>query len=528
METVRVGISIRKPALSFRLTGDTRVTVPGREPFIIGKGQYSTELNSLSEPPTWAAKVCTFIDPALAERTHAFLREQGLDARLLTMGGTVDWGQAGELDTTVTSVIIGSGEDAESVLESASNQLQAIPSTLTATLPGLRCYEDEIPRLEAVRINRPAGGQICIHRDQESDSTILNSPVCFEPVDPDHLFELVDVTIGIQFHWQHDETLPFRGALEIVSDGNGLTAVNEVDLDEYLASLMGSEMRSDWPSEALAAQAVAARSTVLATRNRHHYGEAFQLCHDDHCQCYQGASRESDLARSVLKSIRGLVLEYDGRIADARYAKTSGVLTDGHEIAWDDEIVPYLVPVPCGPGEPGHEDNVREALDSTGEENLNRWLANMPSWTACNPESHPYPPSAREMEELFHWRQELSWDRLNELVQQRLSENIGQVTRLEPLVRGISGRIVYLRVHGDLGSITVGKELVIRRLLSDSHLPSSAFVIHEHGDGIILEGLGWGHGVGLCQLGACGLASRGWDRNRILELFYPQATLTEY
>jgi SpoIID/LytB domain protein len=525
MEIVRVGISIRKPELHFRLTGETVAKAADRDPYILPAGEFVVRPVEPSESPLWAAKVCSFVDPAKAERTNSFLCEHGVDAHLLTMGGTVHWGEAGDLDTTITSVVIGRSEDAESVVESARKQLKAIPARLSRSLDGLRKYEDEIPRLEPVRLNTPVGGQLQLMRSSGTISATVSSPIRFEPRDPSDLFELADVTIGIQFHWQHDETLPFRGALEIVSDADGLTAVNEVDLDDYLASLMGSEMRADWPAEALAAQAIAARSTVLATRNRHHYGEAFQLCHDDHCQCYQGAGRESEDARNLLSSIRGMVLEHQGRVADARYAKTSGILTDGHEIAWDDEIVPYLVPVPCGPNEAGHEDEINAALQSTGEENLTRWLDDLPRWSACNPESHPYPASAEEMEALFHWKVELSWDQITDWVHQRVDSSLGKITRLEPLERGISGRIVYLRIHGESGTVTIGKELAIRRLLSDSHLPSSAFILREHAGGVLLDGLGWGHGVGLCQLGACGLANKGWDRERILELFYPHSSL---
>ncbi|HEX04088.1 MAG TPA: SpoIID/LytB domain-containing protein, partial [Bacteroidetes bacterium] len=478
-----------------------------------------------SSKPLWGAKVATFINRERAERTAEFLRERGIEVDLLSMGGEVEWGEAGELDTTVTAVVIGRLESIETVLERAREQLLAIPAEDSRIVAGLRRYDDEIPRLEAVRLNPPVGGQILIQREDGTISATVSSPLICTPNDPSKQFELADVTIGIQFHWQHDETLAFCGALEIVADEDRLTAVNEVDLDDYLASLLGSEMRLDWPDEALAAQAIAARSTVLATRSRHHYGEAYQLCHDDHCQCYQGVSRESETSRRILESVRGQVLTYDGRVADARYAKTSGVLTDAHEIAWDDEIIPYLTPVPCGPSEGRYQDEVKKAMTRSGEENLREWLANPPEWSACNPASHPYPPSAEEMKDLFIWREELSWDRVTELVKLRTGVDIGEIHHLEPLERGISGRIVYLRVHGSEGTITLGKELTIRRLLSDSHLPSSAFIVSEKNEGIALDGLGWGHGVGLCQLGACGLAAKGWDRVRILDIFYPGARL---
>lgn len=522
METVRVGISIRKPELHIRLRGNTAITMPDRaEPYILPAGTYTARLAQRSDAPLWGAKVCSFIDRSLAEEAAELLSDFDLACELLTMGGSATWGEENTLDTTVTSLVIGRGEDLEQVLTKAREQLSTIPAEVTVNIPGLRRYEDELPRVEAVRLNPPSGGRIQIQREGGTISNTVPSPVTITPQDPDDLFELGDVTIGIQFHWQHNEALSFRGSLQIVADGKGLTAVNEVELDEYLTSLLGSEMRSDWPDEALAAQAIAARSTVLATRNRHHFGEAFQLCHDDHCQCYQGVSRESEDARRVLQRVKGMLLMHEGRVADARYAKISGVLTDGHEVAWDDEVVPYLIPVPCGPTEDARMGEVETAFGRSGGENLREWFRNMPDWTACNPVAHPYPPSAKEMEELYLWHRSLSWEQVTELVKERTGADIGRIHQLEPLERGISGRIVYLRVHGSAGTITVGKELAIRRLLSDSHLPSSAFLIRETSKGVDLEGLGWGHGVGLCQLGSCGLAATGWDFRRILNLYYP-------
>ncbi|HEB83535.1 MAG TPA: SpoIID/LytB domain-containing protein, partial [Bacteroidetes bacterium] len=341
---------------------------------------------------------------------------------------------------------------------------------------------------------------------------------------PDACFTLAEVRIGIEFHWDHLETLSFRGVLELLPDGDTLTAVNELPIEEYLASLLGSEMREDWPLDALTAQAVAARSTVLATRGRHHYGEAFDLCHDDHCQCYRGVSRESDLARRALEASRGALLVHGGRVADARYAKSCGGVTEAYSSAWEGWNPPCLRPVVCGPldGAPGASV---EDLWVAGDETLRERLESPPLWAACNPKAVRYPASSGEMEALFRWRVSLSREELRGLINTRIGRDLGYITALQPLERGSSGRVIHLRIVGKKGSVTVGKELRIRRLLSPSHLPSSAFIVNDTGDEFHLEGIGWGHGVGLCQLGAAALAARGWSWERLLAHYYPGTRL---
>lgn len=521
MTTVRIGLCIRRPSLRVKVTTPVNLRAGDHPPFRLDPGEYEVRVARRAAAPEWGARVCTFIDRARSEAVAGVLSRAGIPAEVVTMGETVAWSVTGSFDTRVHAVVTGRRDSERAALASAREQLESLPVDDTRAVPGLRRYPDELARVEPVRVNRPRGGDLHLVPREVAEMRTLPSPITLAPAGDEPAFEIADVRIGIDFHWDHAETLAFRGALELFADGETVTAVNVLALDDYLASLLGSEMRADWPADALAAQAVAARSTVLATRARHHRGEAFELCHDDHCQCYQGVARENETAREVLNRVAGRILVHGGRVADTRYAKISGAITEAYETAWEDEPAPYLTPVPCGPAQGHREEDARAALSRSGEENLREWLWDPPAWSAANPHTHQYPDSARDMERLFRWTFRLSYDELSELVKHRTGRDLGAVRKLEALERGLSGRISHLRVHGERGTVTVGRELAIRRLLSESHLPSSAFLVEHEKRFVRLEGLGWGHGVGLCQLGASGLAGEGWGHERILAHFYP-------
>jgi len=527
-ERVRIGVAIRNPAVRFRLngqfaffdrSGSREVHSPGVE--------WSVTALEPSKTPAWSARLHTFIERRDALKLASLLKKYGVDARIAEMGKPAAWGRAGALSTSTWAVLAGQDRDADSLLRDTREALADLPPLADAPR-GWKLFPDQWMHFDLVRLAPPDGGRLRL--EGESGSALeVDSSLRVEPQDPASYFEIEGVRIGVDFHWDHRESLGFRGCLELIADGANVTAVNELDLEGYLASVLGSEMRTDWPVEALTAQAVAARSTVLATRGRHHFNEAFDLCHDDHCQDYQGLSREGEAAKSALEASRNWLLAVDGRVVDARFSKICGGVTEAFSTAWDEDHVPCLDPVFCAVEPPpslsqaprGHGQDV-------GKQLLDRLLAERPSWAACNPEFSPYPESVTEMAGLYRWRRELTPEHLQELIATRIGDHLGGVSELVPLGYGASGRIKYLRVMGERGTATVGKELAIRRLLSDTHLPSSAFSISRGDRGIwVFEGIGWGHGVGLCQMGAAGLAKKGWHARDILLHYYPGASIVE-
>jgi peptidoglycan hydrolase-like amidase len=396
-----------------------------------------------------------------------------------------------------------------------------------------------------------AGGVVLRGATQARGGAVRLSPADFEM----GRLTLHGVTIGKDFHWQRSESQVFQGAIECRADRKGLTVVNELPLESYLASVISSEMRASCPPELLRAHAIVSRSWLLAqlageprpaatpargvpTGIAGEDGEicrwydreshaAFHVCADDHCQRYQGISRAfSPTVFEAVRATRGVALVSGDEICDARYAKCCGGMTEVFPTAWDEREVDYLQAVYDGPGAPtGFEP------PSRGPAAAERWILGAPP-AHCSRSDPAFlaqvlPGYDQETVDFFRWTVVYRQEELAEMLQQRLGCELGRVAALEPLERGPSGRIRRLRIRGERGTLVVGKELEIRRALSRSHLYSSAFVARGEdpdSDGFPrrfrLGGAGWGHGVGLCQIGAAAMAAGGSGHEQILAHYF--------
>ena len=312
-------------------------------------------------------------------------------------------------------------------------------------------------------------------------------------------FVLYDVVIGIDFHWEPKRTLKFAGGLKFIVEGDRLRAVNLVGMEDYLLSVISSEMKSSAGPELLKAHAVISRSWLLARMTDHSAHDNFDVCADDHCQRYQGLTMAvGDKVRSVIDETWGQVLRYRGELCDTRYSKCCGGLTELFSTCWEDIDYPYLQCV---------ED----------------------PWCDCENDAvlaqvlNDYDQQTRD----FHdWTVRYAPEELSALVRERTGIDFGEILALEPVERGPSGRIKYLRIVGSKRTEVLGKELKIRRALSPSHLKSSAFSVErDPGGAFVLRGRGWGHGVGLCQIGAAVMADRGYTYDQILKHYYPGAEI---
>lgn len=379
-------------------------------------------------------------------------------------------------------------------------------------------------------------------------------------------FILHDVTIGVNFHWERKEDQSFAGALKIIVEKDRLTAVNVVGVEDYLLSVISSEMSSDASEEFLKAHAVISRSWVMAQirsshvrpaaavpaqvvdlktlmtdldmrmhaapsateENVHEYvkwydhddHKHFDVCADDHCQRYQGLTRATgNTVRKVIDSTWGQVLLHEGELCDARFSKCCGGTMEVFSSCWADEDKPYLQALPDAPG---HDPEAEPFCNTADKEILGQVLNNYD----------------QETTDFYRWETQYDREEISSLLKRRSGMDIGRVNSLSVLDRGPSGRITRLRIEGDKGVIVVGKELEIRRLLSESHLKSSAFdIMYMDADGnltdsssqwssLVLKGSGWGHGVGLCQIGAAVMAERGYGYKEILEHYYPGTSLS--
>lgn len=312
-------------------------------------------------------------------------------------------------------------------------------------------------------------------------------------------FILYDVVIGIDFHWQQKRTFKYAGGLKFIVEGDRITAVNCIGMEDYLMSVISSEMKSSASIELLKAHAVISRSWLKARLKDHKAGhEHFDVCADDHCQRYQGLTMAvgDDVCRAIDRTW-GQVLEYGGDICDTRYSKCCGGRAELFSTCWEDVDLPYLQSV---------EDPFCDCENSSI---LSQVLNDYDLHTAD-----------------FHdWTVQYTTDELSELVRTRTGIDFGTIVALEAVERGPSGRIKYLRITGTLREEVIGKELAIRKALSSSHLKSSAFEIEKTPDGFVLKGRGWGHGVGLCQIGAAAMAAQGYDYRQILSHYYVGAEI---
>ncbi len=368
-----------------------------------------------------------------------------------------------------------------------------------------------------------------------------HTQLCFKPQSPADSFSLKDVVIGVNFHWQRRETQTFRGSLRLLADGGKIWAINDLPVEEYLESVISSEMSAHSSLPLLMAHAVISRSWLMSQidgkstpNTQESHGNAFirwydhtdhtlfDVCADDHCQRYQGITKEtSPNVAEAIRRTRGELLTYGGEICDARFSKCCGGAMEEFQYCWDDTPKPYLK---------GIGDTPEETIpDLTIEENARKWILSSPK-SFCNTTdkrilSQVLNDYDQETTDFYRWHVSYSQEELSRLVEKKLGAGLGTVIDMKPLKRGTSGRIYELQITGTKKTIVVGKELEIRRALSESHLYSSAFVVEKHGDTFELIGAGWGHGVGLCQIGAAVMGDQGYSYDKILKHYYPGAEI---
>lgn len=384
----------------------------------------------------------------------------------------------------------------------------------------------------------------------------LYDELLFEPADEmRNSFELRGVTIGINFHWERKENQSFRGSVMFIVENSKVTAINILGVEEYLTSVISSEMSATASLELLKAHAVISRSWLLAQIDKNEEITAsgseystmkesedelirwydredhtrFDICADDHCQRYQGITRASTaIVRAAIEQTRGELLMYNRRICDARYSKSCGGVFEEFHNCWEEKDMPYLVK---------QRDSKTETAipDLTIEENAREWILSSPE-SFCNTTDKKVLSQVlnnydQETVHFYRWEVKYSASQLSDLIRRRSGTDYGDILDLIPVERGTSGRLVKLKIVGSKKSRTIGKELEIRRTLSESHLYSSAFVVEKSGgspdkpEEFILKGAGWGHGVGLCQIGAAVMGEKGFKYNEILTHYFPGASV---
>lgn len=377
----------------------------------------------------------------------------------------------------------------------------------------------------------------------------------FTPLDEDSSFSLYDVTIGINFHWERQETQSFIGTLKLVVYEGKITAINILPAEDYLTSVISSEMNATSSLEFLKAHAVVSRSWLLAqiekrkamskkqgdffsfvktdTEYIRWYDREdhtiFDVCADDHCQRYQGITKATNQSvAEAVKATRGQVLMYKNSICDARFSKCCGGITEEFDTCWENKKYPYLTAV-------RDDKNDTVMPDLTIEEEADKWIRSTPDGFCNTHDKHILSQILnnydQETTNFYRWKVRYTQEEIAELIRTNTKCDYGQIIDLIPVERGKSGRISKLKIVGTLKTLIIGKELEIRRTLSDTHLFSSAFVVDkgpQQDDVPVwfeLTGAGWGHGVGLCQIGAAVMGEKGYNYNDILLHYYKNADI---
>ena len=411
-------------------------------------------------------------------------------------------------------------------------------------------------------------GKVFLNGEHENE-------IILEPINENSSFDLIDVVIGINFHWERKENQRFKGALKFIVEDQKLTAINRIHVEDYLISVISSEMSATASEELLKAHAVISRSWLLSplqeargkkqevrSKNQDRVNEQqsttesllpttdsilpahryikwyerdahtnFDVCADDHCQRYQGITRASTKAvEAAIEATRGEALMYEDEICDARFSKSCGGISETFENCWAPEHYPYLTAVIDNADAPVGFD-----LDLSNEDNAEKWIRKSPP-AFCNTTDKKVLSQVlnnydQETTDFYRWKVEYTQSEISELIARRSGIDFGEIIDLIPILRGESGRLIELKIIGTKRTITVGKELEIRKWLSNSHLYSSAFVVdksdlqNEVPQHFTLIGAGWGHGVGLCQIGAAVMGAKGYKYKEILLHYFRGAEL---
>ena len=386
----------------------------------------------------------------------------------------------------------------------------------------------------------------------------LYDELLFEPTDAQSSFTLEDVTIGVNFHWERKEAQTFLGKLRFIVEDNNICAINELPVETYLTSVISSEMRATSSLELLKAHAVISRSWLLAQMEQRKADnnnadkqpsffktdeeivrwydredhKRFDVCADDHCQRYQGITKAAN--KHVVEAIQqtaGEILTSHGEICDARYSKCCGGAVEEFQYCWENIKKPYLQALP---------DTLPDTTplpDLTDEAVARQWILSSPD-AFCNTTDQKVLSQVlndfdQETTDFYRWSQTYSQAEIKQLLEEKLEVQFGDIIDLIPLSRGKSGRIYRLKIVGKEHTLIIGKELEIRRALSKSHLYSSAFIVEKADikDSVpqkfIIKGAGWGHGVGLCQIGAAMMGKQGYRYEEILLHYYKGAEITK-
>lgn len=505
---LRIGFMEGYEKIDFRVSGKFNVTDLSGEPIFTEVASH-LKWRSLLEQAHGATFIYSILVTARREEGQAIelvekLRRLYPQVRMQRLGGQLVI--AGQMvnDNTKYRILAGAFEteaEAKKLLQKFS--------------------EEYAPRVIREKVNEPTG-KIEVYDAEYDYSAMIEDGFRIEPLSEETSITLYGVKIGSGFQWESMADRTYKGIIEIrVGNDARLCAISEIPIDRYLRGVVPAEMPAGYPLEALKCQAVSARSEVLAKLGTKHINDPYDFCANVHCQVYSGTTNEAESTDQAVNSTRGEVLYYEDRICDAVYSAVCGGHTEHKHNVWNPPEEPYLKGIYDTKADPKHLPK----LDLSREKDVRKWIEDRPD-VFCSLNRENLPDILAYSKKYFRWEVSYARKELEEIIKKRTGEDIGTLYDIIPLRRGVSGRLIEIEILGSRKNLRIKKELDIRRALSPTYLRSACFVIDiEMGEigtpmAFTFRGAGWGHGVGMCQIGAAVMALDGYDYKEILAHYY--------
>jgi SpoIID/LytB domain protein len=510
---MRIGFMEGYEKIDFRISGEFDVTDINGEPIFSGVTSH-LKWRSLLDAAHGATFIYGVLVTACREESKAIelvekLRRLYPQVRMQRLGGQLV--VAGQMinDNTKYRILAGAFEtEAE-----AKKLLQ-------------KFTDGYAPRVIREKVKEPFG-KIEVYDAEYDFSSVIEDGFRIEPRSEETTITLYGVKVGSGFNWESMADRTYKGGIEIrVGNDARLCAISEIPIDRYLKGVVPAEMPSGYPAEALKAQAVSARSEVLAKIGTKHLNDSFDFCANVHCQVYSGITNEAESTNEAVAATRGEVMYYDDRICDAVYSAVCGGHTEHKRNVWNPPDEPYLM----GRYDLNESKGEHTKLDLSREKDVRKWINDRPD-VFCSLNQDDLPTILAYSRKYFRWEVSYSRKELEDIIKKRTAEDIGTLYDIVPLQRGISGRLIEIEILGSRKNIRVKKELNIRRALSPTYLRSACFVIDIEVDQIgtpmafTFRGAGWGHGVGMCQTGAAVMALQKHKYKDILKHYYSEVEI---
>ena len=501
---IRVGILEARNKVVFKVTGKARYYSQDGSFALRGIQGGIWQVDAINARPakfTYRLSLGTTKDRFAAERRVRFAANKGLSARIQKFDIDTDSSPIPYVKCTVYRIIL---------------------NKEFASVSAAKVYQKRI----IVKIDTEVVEEVLEEAQGTLRFTNLQNKYSFDSKKSIRMsateIQIPDVEIGTGFHWASNESRIYGSSLEFLLDKYGLISViNELPIEEYLKGVVPSEMPPGFPLEALKAQAIAARVEALSKKGLRHPTEPFDLCDDVHCQVFSGKTKQAKTTDEAVESTHGILMVYRNKLAEAFYAGVCGGHTENNDNVWIMEPLPYC----RGILDSGNRSRTKLGSSLQVEKKLKKWIDSNPD-VYCNTIRKKVSSSLDYGKKYFRWKFEYNRKALEKIIHHKTGEDFGVLIDLIPLKRGISGRLIELEIVGSKKRFMISRELVIRQALSESTLYSACFYIKKEGrrknlpKKFILKGAGWGHGVGMCQIGAAVMADARRKYNEILKHYY--------